>query len=401
MRFVKLTLVILLMSSLIGFPIYYFFFHSISLPSLDHLYNVEAPSIQDIKQVISATGTLKLKDQIKIGSVVTGRVKTINVEENDSVSEGQLLVEIDTGLADTEVREAQGAYERALAELEYQEANYRRQQQLFEERFTSEAVLQETRRNYRTTLADVKALKAAYEKKVIAFENSKVYSPTSGIVIHIDVAKGEKVSSDLSGGMLLSLAPDVKQIEVELDINEKDIGQIQKGQKVQMVVDTYPTKVFESTIQNISFTAKEGHEKECCYQAKAYIENHQLLLRPGMTVNATIDVASDESVIALTSRAFIIKQEHLQPIAQLLNYSIKPLTKQEKQSLLTKNPDRQVQFVWQSCKNCFQEIPVELGITDHIYFQVKSGLKGDEELVVEVLEDDKMQQIYEKLYRKL
>jgi HlyD family secretion protein len=399
MRFLKLTFILLLTISVISLPVYYVFF----LPeatSLDQLYVVESPSKQDIKQIISASGTLKLKDQVKIGSVVTGRVKALYVAENDSIMEGQLLAEIDTGLGDTEVREAEGSYEKVLAELEYQEKNYLRQKQLFEEQFISDASLQEAQRNYRTTLADVKTLRANYEKKVIAYQNNKVYAPASGIVIHIDVAKGEKVSADLEGGTLLSLAPDVKQIEAELEINEKDIGQIQKGQKVQMVVDTYPNKVFESTIQNISFTAKEENEKECTYQAKAYIDNPNLLLRPGMSVNATIDVASTESSLALTSRVFIIKQEHLQPIAELLHYTIKPIEKQEKKALLTAHSDEHMQFVWLVCENCFQEIPLEIGITDQIYFQIKSGLKGDEKLIAEIMEDDKMQKIYEKIYRK-
>lgn len=315
--------------------------------------------------------------------------------------EGQLLVEIDTGLGDTEVREALGTYEKALAELEYQENNYQRKRQLFDEQFLSDADLQEAKRGYQTALADVKALKASYDKNVIAFENNKIYAPASGIIIHIDVVKGEKVSSDLEGGTLLSLAPDIKQIEAELEISEKDIGQIQKGQKVQMAVDTYPNKVFESIIQNISFTAKSDSDDECIYQAKAYIENPHLFLRPGMSVNATIDVAAVDSALTLTSRAFLIKQEHLESIAELLNYQVVSLAKDEKQALLKSDLGENMQFIWAVCNDCFKEIPVETGITDNISFQIKSGLKGDEKLVVDVMEDDEMQKIYEKFYRKL
>jgi HlyD family secretion protein len=399
MRFFKLSLITLLISSAIALPIYYFFFLTTSAP-LDKLYDVESPAEKDIKQIISATGALKLKDQVKVGSVVTGRVKAIFVSENDVVEEGQLLIEIDTGLGDTEVREAQGAYEKALAELEYQETNYQRQIKLFEGQLISDATLQEAKRSYRTTVADVKALGASYDKNVIIYQNNKVYAPASGIIIHINVAKGEKVSSDLEGGTLLSLAPDVKLIEAELDISEKDIGQIQKDQKVLMVVDTYPNKVFESKIQNISFTSKEDEEKECTYQAKAYLDNPNLFLRPGMSVNATIHVSSVDASLALTSRPFIIKQDHLQSIAKLLNYKVQSLKEDDKEKLSKEQPDKHIQFVWVVCENCFQEVPVEIGVTDNIYFQIKSGLKGDEKIVADVLEDDEMQKIYEKFYRK-
>jgi len=383
-----------------AFLLYYFYFTSSIIP-LDELYEVESPSKKEIKQIISATGSLTLKDQVKVGSVVTGRVKGIYVEENDTVREGQLMIEIDTGLDDTEVREAEGLYEKALAELEYHEADYHRKRKLFNEKFLSEADLEEATYRYRSSLGHVKALKGSYDKKLIAFENHNIYAPTAGIVIHIDVAKGEKVSSDVEGGLLLSLAPDIKKIEAELEVSEKDIGQIQKGQTVNMVVDTYPHRVFESTIHNISFTPKIYHDKECIYLAKAYIDNPHLLLRPGMSVNATLEVAAVDSALSLSSRAFLIKQEHLQPIAELLNYQLLPLAKSEKQALLKMHQDENRQFIWVVSNDSFREIPVEIGVTDNLSFEIKSGLKGDEKLVVDVMEEDEMQKIYEKFYRKL
>ncbi len=378
---------------------YYFFWSPADLKT-DEFYTVEQPVRKEIKQVISAVGALKLKDQIKVGSLITGRIKSIHVLENDLVEEGQLLAEIDTGLGDTEVREAEGAYEGALAELEYQTAHYERQKQLFEEHFISEVALQEAKRDYLTTLANVKSLKAHYDKTFITFQQHQIYAPATGIIIHLEATKGDLVKSDGDEGTILWLAPDVKQIEVELEINEKDIGQIQKGQKVQMVVDTYPHRTFESKIENVSFMAKVN-DKTCTYLAKAYIDNPHLLLRPGMNVNAKIDVAAVDSTWALTSRPFLIKQEHLQSMAQFLNYTLEPVDNETKQTLLLTHADQNIQFVWQICDQCFREIPVELGMTDNIYFEIKSDLQGEEKLIVDVMEDDQMKKIYEKIFRKL
>lgn len=399
MKYLKLTFIIFLFLGISALT-YYFFFLPPAI-SADQFYTVEQPVQKDIKHMISAIGTLKLKDQIKIGCLVNGRVKALYVAENDPVVEGQLLAEIDTGVGDTEVRQAEGAYERALAELEYQTAHYQRQRHLFEEHFISEASLQETKRDYLTTLADVKSLKASYEKALITFHHHQIHAPSSGIIIHLEVTKGEMVKSDGEGGTLLWLAPDVKRIEAELEVSEKDIGQIQKGQKVQMIVDTYPNRSFESMIENVNFVAKVEEDHQCTYLAKAYIDNPHLLLRPGMNVNAKIDVASVDSAWVLTSHPFLIKQEHCQSIAQLLNYTIEPLEKQDKQNVLLAHANQNIQFVWQVCEQCFREIPVEVGITDNLHFEIKEGLKGDEKLVADVMEDDKMQKIYEKIFRKL
>lgn len=399
MRFLK-TFFSILFICLIGLLGYYFIFLRDDIP-FDQFYETEAPIEKEVKQVVFATGILKLKDLIKIGSLVKGKVKVIHVEENDFVKEGQLLVEIDTGLGDTELRIAEGAYEKALAELEYYEAAYKRKQQLFNEKFLSDADLEDARRNYLSTLADVKTLKASYEQQLLSYNNNKVFAPSSGLVVQIDVVKGEKVSSDIEGGELLSLAPDVEQIEAELEIHEKDIGQVLKGQKAAMVVDTYPNKSFETTIHHISLTSKKDGDSECVYSAKAFLNNAHLLLRSGMSVNASIDVASVDSALTVTSRAFLIKEDHLIPISKIMNVPIVALSDDEKKDVLDSDPDKNIQFVWAACDDCFQEIPVEVGISDQISFEIKSGLKGDEQLIVEVMEDDKMQEIYDQYFRKL
>ena len=124
-----------------------------------------------------------------MGSIVSGRGEDIFVEENEHVKKGQKLAAIETGFGDSEVREAEGAYERALAELEYQELNYERKKRLFEEHFLSDAELESARRDYRTTLADVKALKATFERKMIAYKSNTVHAPVSGMIIRIDAIK--------------------------------------------------------------------------------------------------------------------------------------------------------------------------------------------------------------------
>ena len=107
MGFFKYLFFFVLAAAISGLTFYLYFYQSATPP--EQLFSVETPVRKEIKQEIDASGSLKLKGQVKIGSVVPGRVQAIHVEENDVVAEGQLLVEIDTGLEDTEVREAQGS----------------------------------------------------------------------------------------------------------------------------------------------------------------------------------------------------------------------------------------------------------------------------------------------------
>ena len=403
MRYFKYAFIFLLVLFAITVSIYYVYFHNPFAPSTvsTELYELETPEIKGIKQTISTTGKLKLKDQVDIGSVVEGRIKKIYITENEHVKEGQLLVEIETGVGDTEVREAEGAYERAIAELEFHETTFRRKKQLFGEHFLSDADLEEAKMDYLTAVADVKALKASYDKKVIAFENNKVYAPTSGVIIQIDVKKGEKVSSDLKGGELLSIVPNIQHIEAELEIDEKDIGQIKEGQNIQMVVETYPNRIFKSTIHHISYTAKCDEEKRCAYLAKAYLDNPNLLLRPGMSVHATIDVASNPSALTLTSRAFHINRDHLLLVSELSHIPIQSIDEKEKEVLLESNQENHLQFIWILSHGTFKEIPIQIGITDHISFEILSGLTDQDQVVVDIMENDEMKKIYDQIFRKL
>jgi len=399
-RLIKFLFSLTFISALIGIPVYYFFFLPVETPT-EELFEVEIPQQREIKQIITATGTLKIKDQVDIGSMVSGKIKMIFVKENDNVREGQLLAEVDPGTGDTEVRVAEADYEKALAELEYNEADYRRKELLYADHYISDADFQEARRNYKTSMAEVKSLKAALDKQLISLENNKIYAPSAGIIIDVLALKGEKVSSDVDGGTILTLGPDTRHIEAELEICEKDIGQIQNGQKVSLKVDTYPNRVFESTIQTIGFAGKDRSDSGCVYLAKVLVDNPRLLLRPGMSVNATIDVAKQDSALTVTARSFLIKKEHLESISDLMQMPIDSIEDHDKEELVEAHPESHIQFLWVACEDCFREVPVEIGITDNVYFEILSGLQGDEELVVDVLEDDKMREFYEKHFRKL
>ncbi len=399
MRFFKFFLFLTLVFCL-GTSLYYY------LPETEEntsfgFFETETPVKKIIKQHVTASGQLKLKDEMKIGSSIKGKIKAIHVREGDFVREGELLVEIETPFGDTELREAEGAYERAVAEKDYAADNYTRKKLLFDEAFLSEAELQEAWRQYKVAQAEEKSLKASYDAKLIAYEHRNVYAPSCGVIIKIFVSKGEKVSDDLEEGRLISLVPDTETIEAQLLIDERQIGQIRSGLPVEIIVDSYPSKVFKSFIDKVSFTAEENEEQACIYQAKSYIDNRRLLLRPGMSVTAKIAIGKSDAAWTMTSRAFGIKQHHLEEIAENLNMPLHPIKEEEKDSFLAAAEESNIQYVWQLCDDCLKELAVVIGIDDAIAFEVKKGLTGDEKLIVDVPEVDAMKKIYDRLYRKL
>lgn len=365
------------------------------------IYGVEQPLRRSIQQTIAATGTLQIKDQVKLGSLIPGTLKELYVEENQYVREGQLLAEINTGVGDAEVREAEGQYEKALVALEFQQEEYARQRNLFEEKIISEMKFQEASRIYRQATIDVKIAKAQLDKKIQEYQHRHIIAPSSGIVTGIGVVKGEHISTDLFTTILFYIAPDPTKMEAILVIDERDLGHIKKGQKVQIVVDAFPNKTFTSTIHKVPFTPKEKERENVrIYYAKAEIDNSHLTLCPGMSVTATIDVESVESALSLSSRPFLIKKENLAKAAKLHNKSINPCAIEEKKRLMESHPDKNLQFIWKVNKDCFTEVAVELGTHNNIYYEVLSDLNEEDQFVVEVLEEEEMDRFYEKVSKK-
>lgn len=243
-----------------------------------------------LEAAIIAEGVLCMKDPIKIHSHVAGWIKEIDVKENEPVALQQRLFVIESGSGDREAREAEGAYEKGRAELEHQRSSYARKDTLFQENYLSLAELEEAKRDLISAEADVKALFAAYEQKQHAFESSSIRSPISGVVVHLAAVKGAFVASDSDDRPLCFIVPSTDKLIVEINISEKEIGKVAKGQPVVVRADVYPELSFPAHIEAVHWCPKEGEKGEACaYVATATVVDSGYFLRPGMHVKAEID----------------------------------------------------------------------------------------------------------------
>lgn len=256
------------------------------------LSNNDSLQSHDIQNTINASGVIVLKDWVEICSSVSGSIQKIAVEEGEQVKKGQLLALIDTGIEDTEVREVEGALEKSIAELEFQEKNYHRQLKLAQEQFVSDSELEEAKRDFLSAQADVKMLQASFDKKKLAFQSRQIFAPLDGEVIRIEGVVGSRISSDSEDKTILVIAPTQHLIEVDIDIPEKVCGEIRRGQKIVVTTDTYPEHLFESEIRSISYPTKRDENKKYPCVAKAVLDNSELLLRPGMSVCVRIQEVS-------------------------------------------------------------------------------------------------------------
>ena len=377
----------------------YFIINRIIRKQTKQHYKTATFEKREIEQLINATGSIEAKDTIRVGSLINGVVKELYVEENEQVKKGQIIALLDNGKGDTDVQRTLGLLNRAKARLTYQKKFLDRQQKLYANGHISLDLLQQAQAVYGEAKGTYEESTASYEKAFIDYENIKILSPINGIIIKKNVSLGQGVSSFLAPTVLYLIAKDLKKMKIELEVDETSIGDLRVGQEALLTFDTYAYHVFEGNIKEISNgpTIAKG---TVSYKAYIYIDNEELLLKPGMTVRAEIIVNKKEDVLAIPGYIFAINPKLIEFVAEEIGYGFKPITKEQMAEFKKEMQDKEnpIKKIWIVKDKAFIEKLIEIGITDKIFFEVIKGLTGDEDIVIDVEETDVMKEMFKRLF---
>ena len=376
-------------------------YHKVFKTKQELPFVTQKPQRKTIAKVIDATGKISIVEKIKIGSLVTGIIKKLYVDENETVTKGQLLAEIDTGKDDADVRKAEGELQKAHATLTYQKQYLQRQEELYKTGQLARDLFEQIARDTAKAQGDVLAAQATYDKATQEFANTKIYAPQDGIVISVGIAQGERVTTDLNATVLFEIAKDITKMEATLEIDESDVGLIKQGQRVSFTIDSVPHKTFKTTITELGYSPKKK-DGNMFYKAIIPINNSDQLLRPGLSVNAKIFIAKAKEVLTIPAQAFMISAAVLEEIAKTFNFSYQKTDHQ-----VLKNQQKisgeQIKTVWvvdtNGAGNSFVEKIIKTNITDDIFFEVVQGLTEQDNVIVDITETSHMEEILKKAFR--
>jgi len=206
------------------------------------------------------------------------RVEKIHFEEGQKVKKGDLIVELSSEL-----------YMQALIERNTLKKDFERVSRLRDKESISEQDFDHVKAKYDASVAKTEMMK----------KNAEIRAPFSGVIVDHIVKEGENFLfapslkpgySNTSGIVKLM---QLNLLNVEIDINEKDLSKVSKGQKAKIIFDAYPNKVYSGTIHKIdpilstlSRTAK----------AEVKIDNDDLLIKPGMYAKVFIELPVQQDV---------------------------------------------------------------------------------------------------------
>lgn len=277
---------------------------------------------------VTADGTLNPMRTVTLGSELSGIVRKVNVDVNDSVKAGQVLIELDTRNLESRVLAARASLATAEASLAQSTASLneaqvrlRRMEELNARsggKMPSRIELDEQRAQVQTQTAAVESSKAEIEnaKAQLAdaqtdLSKAQIKSPIDGVVLARSVEPGYAVAASLQAVELLKLATDLRELELRVDVDEADIGVVQTGQPAYFTVSAYPDKRFPATLKKVAFGSTET-ENVVTYTAYLDVDNKDLFLRPGMTASATISTAQRDDVLLVPNSALRFKPREVE-----------------------------------------------------------------------------------------
>lgn len=282
-------------------------------------YVTQAVERGDLTVTVSATGTLAPTNQVDVGSELSGIVRTVDVDYDDRVTVGQLLARLDTTKLEAQAMQSRAALEAAEARLQQTEATVQeargqlaRLEQVHQAsggRVPSQQELDAQRANLKRAEADranaaaaVSQARATLDANLTDLSKMVIRSPINGVVLTRGVEPGQTVAATFQAPVLFTIAEDLTKMELNVDVDEADVGQVKAGQAATFTVDAFPDRVFEAEVNQVRF-ASETVSGVVTYKAILEVDNQDLLLRPGMTATADLVVQKVEDAALVPNAA--------------------------------------------------------------------------------------------------
>ena len=335
--------------------------------ALKNILDITPPANRNLEQFIKASGTLKAKEQLIVGSLVSGRVLEWYADANDTVKKDQILAKLDDGIGYAGVQKALSFVEERKTELARAKQIFARISRLLESNATSQDEYDKQQCAVDLAQARLDQAKADLKINELKFENLTIKAPDDGTIIARKVDVGQMVTAQLQATELFIIAKDLKHMEATINVDEADIGLVKTGQEAFFVVDAFPTLEFKATVVRVENLAQSAGNVTS-YSVILTVPNPDLTLRPGMTTNVQIKVAKANNALSIPQRALRLAKSSIEAATNLMHLTLKPAAEASKPSRVYQS------YVWVKENNTIKQTPVKLGVCDAEFAQVLEGL---------------------------
>jgi HlyD family secretion protein len=368
-------------------------------------YQTQEVQRGDLSVTVSATGTLEPIKTISVGIEVSGTIKSAEVDYNDTVKVGQVLARLDTSKLEAQTLQSEAGLKSAKAKLlqaqasvdeaKAQMARLDDVKKLSEGKLPSKYEYDAQKAVLSRALADESSAKAAVDQAqatldAIRSDLSKavVVSPINGVVLERLVEPGQTVAAQFQSPTLFTLAEDLTQMELQVDVDEADVGKVNVGQEATFTVDAYPDREFPAWVTQVRF-ASETVEGVVTYKTILKVDNGSLSLRPGMTATAELTIDKREDALLVSNAALRFSP----PVTQVTKKSggslfsrIMPRPPSQESAPKIAPSNSKEQDVWVLKDGQISPVNISKGLSNGAMTEVAGGdLKEGDDVVTDVI----------------
>lgn len=390
---------------------------------------------RDLEAIVSASGKIQPKRSVNISSDTVGRVVNLMVNEGDRVKQGQFLLQIDPKplqarvdqeIASLRANEAsldqmQQSIETAKAQLELLRQTLKRQQDLWRQKLTplasldqavndvkvAESSLAEREKTAASQVSRIAQEKATLDSAQYDLSRVRIASPIDGIVTKRSIEEGEMVvvgTMNNAGTVLMTLA-DMSIIQAEVEVDETNIPSVQLGQLAKVTIDAIPDRTFRGHVAEIgnsplqTTTAGTTGTQATTFKVEVILDEQVPGVRPGFTCTADVTTATRKGVPSVPIPSVAVRELTYDANGQIVREPKDAKRRRRSSSSSSGSALESVAsaaelkpgqtrketdgvFVIRGDKTKTVEfVPIKMGIAGDKYFEIMSGLKPGDQVI--------------------
>ncbi|MEY4690041.1 MAG: hypothetical protein RIT19_366 [Verrucomicrobiota bacterium] len=313
---------------------------------------------RNIKFAINAAGDITPAEQVSVRPEVNGKIEVLPVDVGDRVKSGQLLFKLDDRELQTQRQQEEKNVERSRLQLGQAERDYQRARQLFDGKLISQELFEDSRTKFDLAKNELALREKSLDLIQERLRKTEVMAPFDSTILTRPISVGQAVSG--SGGFnagteVLTIA-NLNDLIVNAHINQADVTRLHVDQQVEVTVEAVSGLKVMGKVERIApqSTLKNNIRG---FAARILLKDVGNQIRPGMSANISIPVASADNVVAA-------------PLAAVFTET-NPATREIER------------HVWVRKDESWERRPIKIGVTDYFFAEVTSGLQAGEVVSLE------------------
>jgi len=253
---------------------------------------------QDITHKLESVGTFFPDEEVTLSAKTAGQIKELYIDEGSYVKKEELLLEIDSEKISMEVKESEAMLKEASARLANSVITLERKQKLLSDGVIGQHDFDDARTKVSLHQAMVEKIKATLNRNKKSLKDTRILSPTEGIISERIVSVGEyvKIAADLF--KIVDLNP----LKLSFTLPEKHAGEVRKDQEVEIIASPYPSETFKGKIY---FISPNVDRETRTFEVKARVDNSDFRLKPGFFVRGMILLEKRNSLVLPESSVMV------------------------------------------------------------------------------------------------